>query len=130
MRALKVLHGQLLYKLTDHSDRIAKAGSGDCLVYKASNNLSEPFLIASRSGVGTNLEIPAKGCEHWSVVGHAELVQHIQHVMSLEQQYVVRGMDHVDPLEVMKVPQVLQFECIRQMGLHSADFNESRSCDD
>ena len=53
MRALKVLNGWLLHVLIDHFDQMADAGSGDGHVYEASDNLSELFLIAGRSGAGT-----------------------------------------------------------------------------
>ena len=99
-----MLDGRLLHELAYHSDRIADVGSGDGQVDQASDNLSEPFLIAGRSGVGTELLVPVQGCGDRSAFRHAELVQHIQHIMALREQYVVGGSDHLDPKELMKVP--------------------------
>ena len=50
--------------------------------------------------------------------------------MSLRQEYAVGGVDHFDPKEVMKVPQVLHFECGQQLGHHAGDFGKLGRGDD
>ena len=50
--------------------------------------------------------------------------------MALRQQYVIGGVDHFDPEEVVKVPQVLHLKCSRQLGLHIADCSEVGFGDD
>ena len=42
--------------------------------------------------------------------------------MSLTHQFAVRSLDHLDLVEVMKVPQILQFKCCRQLRLYTDDF--------
>ena len=105
-----MLHGRLLHELADHSDWIADVGSGDGQIDKASDNLSELFLIAGRVGIGTKLLVPVQGCGDRSTCCHAELVQHIQHIMALRKQYAVGGSDHLDPKKIMKVPWVLHLK--------------------
>jgi RNA-binding protein YlmH len=43
-------------------------------------------------------------------VGHPELEEHIQCIMSLADQYAFKSTDHFDPEEVMKVSQILHVE--------------------
>jgi hypothetical protein len=43
-------------------------------------------------------------------IGHPELEEHIQRIMALADQYAFGGMDHFDPEEGMKVPQILHVE--------------------
>ena len=59
-----------------------------------------------------------------STIRHPEVVQHIQEIMSLSQQYGIEGMDHFDHEEVVKVPQVLHLKCNRQLGLDLDDFSK------
>ena len=46
---------------------------------------------------------------------HPEFEEHIQHVMTLADQYAFGGRDHFDPEEVMKVPQILHVKRCRQL---------------
>ena len=45
--------------------------------------------------------------------------------MSLSEQYLVGCVDHFNPEEVLKVPQVLHLKCTQQLELYSADFKIS-----
>ena len=41
------------------------------------------------------------------VLRHSKLEEHTQHIMSLAAQYAFGGVDHFNPEEVKKVPQIL-----------------------
>ena len=92
------------HELTNHLDRVTEIGSGDCQVYKAYDNLSEPPRI--RAKLNGSIQRGRDGL----TIGHSEFEEHTQHVMLLVDQYAFGGMNHFDPEELMKVPQILHVE--------------------
>ena len=76
------------------------------------------------------LQVSIERSGEGSIIRHSELVQHIQEVMFLSKQCAIWGVDHFDPKEVMKVPQVLHFECGQQLGHHAGDFGKLGRGDD
>ena len=64
------------------------------------------------------------------IILHYEFVQHIEDIMSLSEKYGIGGVDHFDLEEVMKVLQVLHFECGQQLGHHAGDFGKLGRGDD
>ena len=94
---MKVLLGRSCHELTDHPDRVTEGGSGDCQVYKVSDNLSEPLRVAYLSGIGAKLDGSIQRSRDGLIVGHPEFEEHTQHVMSLADQYAFGGTDHFDP---------------------------------
>ena len=105
-----MLLGRSHHELTNHPDWVTKVGSGDCQVYETSDNLSEPRRVAYLPGIGTKLDGSVQRIRDGLTVAHPEFEEHTQHVMSLADQYAFGGMDHFDPEEVMKVPQILPIE--------------------
>ena len=99
-----------LHELTNHPDWIIEVRSGAGQVYDASDNLSEPPRVAYLSRIGTKLDGSVQRSRDGLTVGHPEFEEHTQHVMTLADQYAFGGMDHFDPEEVMKVPQILHVE--------------------
>ena len=88
---MKVLLGRSRHELTDHPDRITEVGSGDCQVYKASDNLSEPGRIAHLSGVETKFDGSIQRSPYGLTVSHPEFQEHTQHIMALTDQYAFGG---------------------------------------
>ena len=68
------------------------------------------------------LDIPSKRNHEGFATCHAKIEEHIQHSVSLEDQYAFMGADHFDPEEVMKVVEILHLECCRKLRLHAVDF--------
>ena len=110
MRTLKVLLGRLRYKLTNQTDRVTEIRSGDRQVYKASDYLPEPRQIAYLSLIGARLNGSIQRSRNGLTIIHPEFEEHTQHIMELADQYAIRGTDHIDPEEVMKVPLILHVE--------------------
>ena len=52
-----MLHGWLRHELTNHTERVSEVRPGDGQVYEAFDYLSEPFRVASLSGVGAKLHV-------------------------------------------------------------------------
>ena len=119
---LKVLLGRSRHKLTNHPDRITEIGSSNSQVYEAPDDLSEPRRVAHLPGVRTKLHGSVQRIRDGLTVGHPEFEEHIQHVLSLADQYALGGTDHFDPEEVMKVPQILHIERRRKLLLYAVDF--------
>jgi hypothetical protein len=63
-------------------------------------------------------------------ISHPELEEHIQHIMSLVDQYAFGSTDHFDPEEVIKVPQILHVERYCKLTFYSVDFLEIGTGDD
>ena len=55
-------------------------------------------------------------------VYHPEFEEHTQHVMTLANHYAFGGAYHIDPEEVMKIPQILHVERCRKLELHAVNF--------
>ena len=98
-----MLLGWLRHDLNNQANQIAKVRPDDRQVYKAFDNLSEPFLIVDRSRVRTKLQVHVERSGHESTIRYAKFVQHIQDVMSLSEQYAIGGVDNFNLKEVMKV---------------------------
>ena len=109
LRALKVLHGWSRHELTNHSECIVEVWLGNGQVYKAFNYLLEPFQVASLSGVGAK-HISVQRSGDGFAFRHSELEEHTKHVMSLAYECAFEVANHLDPQDIMKVPQVLHVE--------------------
>ena len=75
-----------------------------------------------RNRVGTKLHGSVQRSRDGLTVGHPELEEHTQHVMSLADLYAFGGTNQLDPEEVMKVPQILHVELCRKLEFHAVDF--------
>jgi regulator of sigma D len=63
-------------------------------------------------------------------IGHPELEEHTQRIMALADQYAFGDIDHFNPWEVMKVPQILHVKRCCKLTLYSVDFIEINTGDD
>ena len=70
---------------------VGELGFGDSQVDKASDNLSEPCRVADLSGIGAKLYGPIQRRRDGLTVIHPELEEHIQHIMTLADQYAFGG---------------------------------------
>ena len=87
LRTLKVLLDRSHHEITDHPDRVIEIGSGDCQVYEASDNLSEPRRVAYLSGIGAKLDGSIQRSRDKLTIGLPEFEEHTQHIMALADQY-------------------------------------------
>ena len=99
-----MLLGRSRHELSDHPDHVNEVGSGNCQVYKASDNLSEPRWVAFLSGIRAKLDGSIQRSRDGLTVRHPEFEEHTQHIMASAEQYAFGGTDHFNPEEVMKVP--------------------------
>ena len=76
------------------------------------------------------LLVAVEGSPDGSTFHHVEPEQHCQHIVTLSQQYVVTCVNHFNPEEVIKGPQMLHLKGHQQLGFDIVDFGQVGPCDD